>query len=176
MYSDYLSYLKHVDDTTLQDFRNELNKLNDKHNAAINQLNEKHAKTLEATKKNYTTKEQSLKETITNLKRELALEKGRYTKYKKTITEQISNLNTQLKESDIKAGTYKHRYESSISKLKELSTYRMILIILISIISFGVIPLLYIVLYAPVALWRNSFFSVRKWVQCDQYASGWKDE
>ena len=172
MYSDYLSYLKHVDDTTLQDFRNELNKLNDKHNAAINQLNEKHAKILETTKKDYTAKEQSLKETITNLKRELALEKGRYTKYKKTITEQISNLNTQLKESDIKASTYKHRYESSISKLKELSTYRMILVILISIISFGVIPLLYIVLYAPVALWRNSFFSVRKWVQCDQYASG----
>ena len=131
---------------------------------------------LEVAEKNYTAKEQSLKETITDLKRGLALEKGRYTKYKKTITDQISELNTRLEASDNKTSTYKHRYESSISKLKELSIYRMILVILISIISFGVIPILYLVLYAPMALWSNSFFSVRKWVQCDQYESGWSDK
>jgi len=196
MYSNYLSYLKHVDDATLQDFQNELNKLRDRYTGEIQQLKEDHSKSLEAEKKNHIAKEQSLRESLGSIEdkhkkaiQQLNDEHSRILdqseqELKKNITELKRKLTLEKnrytkeknrrEESEAKASLYERLYESSRNKLKRLSIYRAILTILVSVGSLGALPAIYFILYLPLPmLLKRRYFSVIKWIRCNRYDSGW---
>ena len=59
-YSDYLQYLQHVDDTTLQDFKEREKKLTDEMAAAKKKYNEE----LEATKKKHLDEIEKIKDIV----------------------------------------------------------------------------------------------------------------
>lgn len=218
-YSDYLQYLQHVDDTTLQDFKEREKKLTDEMDAAKKKYNEeleatkkkhldeiekiksqcqqeikskdnKYKKEIEEQKSSYETKiadikqqfkdkESALNKKIADLKSEYeeelkslrtkhSTEKGKFTKDSKKYSKQIDTLKVETDTLTHKANMYERLYNEVKPKLKSLSNFRLFMVILIVLISFGTAPILYFFYWL---FNLKNHFSVKRWVQCHKYES-----
>lgn len=149
-YDEYLQYLKHVDDTTLQDFEKEKRKLQDDITATKNQSIQK-IKSIEDKCKQEIEKQKSACET-------------KISEIKQQFKDKESVLNQTL--ADATKG-----YEEEIKSLKnKLSSTRGLFVALIAICSFGILLILYF-FYCIFNL--KNYFSIKRWIQCDKYDSPW---
>lgn len=198
-YDEYLQYLKHVDDTTLQDFEKEKSKLQDEITAIKNQsrqeiksIEEKCKKEVEKQKsaceikiseikQQFKDKEAVLNQTladakknyeeeIKSLKNKLSTEKARYTKDTKKMTSEIETCRTDISTLTHKANMYEQLYNNVQPKLKSLSSIRGLFVALITISSFGVLLILYFFYWI---FNLKNYFSINRWIQCDKYDSPW---
>lgn len=167
-YSDYLQYLQHVDDTTLQDFKEREKKLTDEMAAAKKKYNEEH----EATKKKHLDEIEKIKseyeEELKSLRTKHSTEKDKFTKDSKKYSKQIDTLKVEIDTLTHKANMYERLYSEVKPKLKSLSNFRLFMVILIVLISFGTAPILYFFYWL---FNLKNHFSVKRWVQCDKYES-----
>ena len=181
-YDEYLQYLKHVDDTTLQDFEEEKKKLQDEITATkeqsrqeIKSIEDKCKQEIEKQrsaceteiseiKQRFKDKESVLNQTladakkdyeeeIKSLKNKLSTEKARYTKDTKKMTSEIETCRTDIS-----------------TLLKSLSSIRGLFVALITICSFGTLLILYFFYWI---FNLKNYFSINRWIQCDKYDSPW---
>ena len=198
-YDEYLQYLKHVDDTTLQDFEKEKRKLQEEITATKNQSKQE-IKSIEDKCKQETEKQKlacetkisdikqqfkdkesvlnqtfadakkNYEEEIKSLKNKLSIEKARYTKDTKKMTSEIEICRTDISTLTHKANMYEQLYNNVQPKLKSLSNIRGLLVALITICSFGI----FLVLYFFYWIFNlKNYFSINRWIQCDKYETPW---
>ncbi len=198
-YDEYLQYLKHVDDTTLQDFEKEKRKLQEEITATKNQskqemksIEDKCKKEIEKQKSACETKISDIKqqfkdkesvlnqtladnkknyeEEIKRLNNKLSTEKARYTKDTKKMASEIEICRSDISTLTHKANMYEQLYNNAQPKLKSLSSIRGLLVALITICSFGI----FLVLYFFYWIFNlNNYFSINRWIQCDIYENAW---
>ena len=198
-YDEYLQYLKHVDDTTLQDFEEEKKKLHDEITATkkqgrqeIKSIEDKCKQEIEKQKSACETKisefkqqfkdkeavlsqtladaKKNYEEEIKSLKNKLSTEKARYTRDTKKLTTEIETYRTDISTLNHKANMYEQLYNSVQPKLKSLSHIRVFVVLSISICSFGILPVLYFVYWI---FNLKNYFSIVRWMQCDKYETPW---
>lgn len=201
-YEEYLQYLKHVDDTTLQDFEKEKSKLRDEITAtknhskqAIKQIEDNCKQEIEKQKsaceikvsdikQQFKDKEASLNQLLANTKKnyeddikslrnKLSTEKARFTKDSKKMSSEIENYKSQISTLTYKADMYEQLYNNVQPKLKSLSYIRAIFTALIAICSFGILPVLYFFYWIFNLIYLNNYFSIIRWIQCNKYETAW---
>lgn len=165
-YEEYLQYLKHVDDTTLQDFEKEKSKLQDEITATINHSKQEIMSIEEKCKQEIEKQKFACEIKISDINqqfndKEIAL---------KRMSSEIETCKLNIATLTQKANMYERLYNNSLPKLKSLSLIRSIFIALIMISSFGILLVCYFFYWI---FNLNHYFSIIRWIQCDKYATAW---
>lgn len=176
-YSDYLKYLNHVDDTTLQDFkvkedalRQEITDTKNQCRMEVKATEEKYKTEIEKQKSLYKVNISDIKQQVLDKEfshqRILAKLKNDHEEEIKKITSELERCQQERDTLNHKANIYESYYNAALQKLKFLSTIRLIFILIVSIGSLGILPVVYFIYW--IFNYKN-YFSVLRWIECDKY-------